>query len=412
MKSLKVFPIIVVFASCFLSFVGAQTQIMSSAAHVDMGKYWRERRGFTRAQEEFESAIQVSADNAEAHYQLAMLLTDIIGDHNAAATEFQHAINFDPNHAAAHYAFGVLLQEKFGAAGPAAQEYQTTITINPLYWPLNADARTRLANLNPKSVLAAFANVNMPDESPLIDPSYVPSNDVNDCAYLRMKLGSGAQPVCELSGGTGVGAPPQTISKINFNSAAFPFRLTGSVNLSCFAGSAVQELNFEYNSLTAVGNISGSIVNTVNWGANMLTSFNFRCLCGSIVEEVNLHSNAIAAAHFAELSCTEVKRLFLNVNKLGQTGFDLSDLQNNSKLEVLSLAYNRLQDINVAALGPHSGLTTLYLNGNWLWYAIDLAGLQHLQLQEIYLSGNTQLSALARGRILQDAHGTNTRVFV
>ena len=81
------------------------------------------------AKEAFRKAIDLDESNAEAYYNLGLLLADD-GQHVEAEKLLRRATQLDPNSYCAHGRLGILLYEQ-GRYSEAESEFRRTVEINP-----------------------------------------------------------------------------------------------------------------------------------------------------------------------------------------------------------------------------------------------------------------------------------------
>ena len=83
------------------------------------------------AKEHYKTAVKSEPDNAVAHYNLATLLTDYFFDHQGAKKHFEAAIEIDPKYISAHYNLGTMLLKYFSDYKSAKEHFEAAIEINP-----------------------------------------------------------------------------------------------------------------------------------------------------------------------------------------------------------------------------------------------------------------------------------------
>jgi tetratricopeptide (TPR) repeat protein len=81
-------------------------------------------------------------DNARAHYNLGIILSNLPGQLDEAAAEYQAALRVNPNVPEVHYNLGLVWSRMPGRLTDAAAEYQAALRLRPDY----ADAHNNLGN--------------------------------------------------------------------------------------------------------------------------------------------------------------------------------------------------------------------------------------------------------------------------
>ena len=83
------------------------------------------------AMAEYQAALRINPDSAEAHNNLGNALSQIPGRLPDAITEYQAALRINPDYADAHYDLGNALSQIPGRLPDAMAEYQAVLRINP-----------------------------------------------------------------------------------------------------------------------------------------------------------------------------------------------------------------------------------------------------------------------------------------
>lgn len=89
----------------------------------------------------YRRAVELRADYAEAHVNLAILLR-ARGDVAGAGLHYREALRARPDHPEAHYDYAILLADR-GSTGPALEHLETALSLRPDY----GDAHHAYANL-------------------------------------------------------------------------------------------------------------------------------------------------------------------------------------------------------------------------------------------------------------------------
>ena len=92
----------------------------------------RLREGRARdAATEFEEALKLRPDYAEAEDNLGIALTQVLGRESEAREHFAVAVKLDPSSAKAHYNLGVALSQIPGRLPEAIRELETAYRLKP-----------------------------------------------------------------------------------------------------------------------------------------------------------------------------------------------------------------------------------------------------------------------------------------
>ena len=112
-------------------------------AYYNLGRVLNAPGEFDLARRNYETAAEISPDNADVHYGLGKLLAGgqkitkdgtliCEPDHKNAAKHYGRAIEIDPNHSKAHFHYALLLQD-IGDSKNARKHYERAIKIDPSY---------------------------------------------------------------------------------------------------------------------------------------------------------------------------------------------------------------------------------------------------------------------------------------
>ena len=108
-------------------------------ARIWLGKHYQETGQRAEALRHFEEAVRLDPTNADAQYDVAVVLAGE-GRTNDAVEHYREALRLNPNDASAHNNLGALLQNR-GEIDQAVQEYREAVRINPNHF----NARYNLA---------------------------------------------------------------------------------------------------------------------------------------------------------------------------------------------------------------------------------------------------------------------------
>ena len=100
-------------------------------AHYDLGNALGKKGQIDEAIREFQEALGLKPDFVEAHINLGMTLGKK-GQTDEAIRQFQEALRLQPDYVEAHYNLGIALGKK-GRTGEAIRQYQETLRLKPDY---------------------------------------------------------------------------------------------------------------------------------------------------------------------------------------------------------------------------------------------------------------------------------------
>ncbi|RZB29391.1 MAG: hypothetical protein AEth_01208 [Candidatus Argoarchaeum ethanivorans] len=117
----------------------------NAEAHYNLGILLKDLKRFDEAEKECREAIRINPDYVEAHNNLGILLKDLkrFGE---AEKEYREAIRINPDNAEAHYNLGNLFYD-LKRFGEAEKEYREAIRINPDYVEANGNLGNLLKDL-------------------------------------------------------------------------------------------------------------------------------------------------------------------------------------------------------------------------------------------------------------------------
>jgi tetratricopeptide (TPR) repeat protein len=111
-------------------------------AHYNLGLALKKAGRIPEAIAQYDDALRINPDYAEAHSNLGNALLNLPGRLPEALLHFQAALRVKPDYADAHYNLGVALKMS-GRIPEAIAQYETVLRINPDY----AEARSNLGNI-------------------------------------------------------------------------------------------------------------------------------------------------------------------------------------------------------------------------------------------------------------------------
>jgi tetratricopeptide (TPR) repeat protein len=127
--------------------IGRRSLILFAAAAVGLG--WLD----LRRNEDYRSALAIGndtvakcPDNARAHYNLGVILTSLSRSQEAI-TEYEAALRINPNYAEAHVNLGNALSQAPGHLPEAITEYEAALRINPNYAEAHVNLGNALSNI-------------------------------------------------------------------------------------------------------------------------------------------------------------------------------------------------------------------------------------------------------------------------
>ena len=109
--------------------------------HYNLGLAWKLKDQLDKAVPEFEEAIRLQPDLADAHYTLGILYWQR-GEFDKATVEMQGALRSKPDYAEAHYTLGTVYKQQ-GKLSESAAELREAIRLQPDF----AGAHTTLAGV-------------------------------------------------------------------------------------------------------------------------------------------------------------------------------------------------------------------------------------------------------------------------
>jgi len=113
-------------------------------AHYNLGVALFKKNKTNAATSEFREAIRIKPDYAQAHNNLGTALLNQ-GQTDNAASQFQEATRLKPDYAEAHYNLGVALFNQ-GQTGEAASQFQEAVRLKPDYVEAHINLGTALLN--------------------------------------------------------------------------------------------------------------------------------------------------------------------------------------------------------------------------------------------------------------------------
>ena len=105
-------PTLVVLAIAALSL--AQEPASTFEGHLSLGQYFLENNAAGRAVSEFEAAVRLAPERAEAHYNLGNALR-LWGDAKGAEEALGRALEIQPRFPEAHFVLGLLFGDQVGS---------------------------------------------------------------------------------------------------------------------------------------------------------------------------------------------------------------------------------------------------------------------------------------------------------
>jgi tetratricopeptide (TPR) repeat protein len=126
-------------------------------AHSNLGSVLMQRGQAPAAMMQLETALQLNPDLAEAHNNVALLLSDIPDQKRQAIAEFHAALKIRPNYAEAHNNLGSVLAEDPNHLQDAMAEYREALRIRPGYPEAHNNLGSALSNLGrPQDAMNEF----------------------------------------------------------------------------------------------------------------------------------------------------------------------------------------------------------------------------------------------------------------
>ena len=122
--------ILAVYAIAALSL--AQEPASDFEGHLRLGRYFLENDAAGRAVSEFETAIRLAPERAEAHYNLGNALR-LWGDSSGAEKALRKALEIQPRFPEAHFVLGLLLGDRVGSEHLGLSEFEAAIAQKPNY---------------------------------------------------------------------------------------------------------------------------------------------------------------------------------------------------------------------------------------------------------------------------------------
>ena len=123
-------PTLVVLAIAALSL--AQEPASTFEGHLSLGQYFLENNAAGRAVSEFEAAVRLAPERAEAHYNLGNALR-LWGDAKGAEEALGRALEIQPRFPEAHFVLGLLFGDQVGSEHLGLSEFEAAIAQKPGY---------------------------------------------------------------------------------------------------------------------------------------------------------------------------------------------------------------------------------------------------------------------------------------
>jgi tetratricopeptide (TPR) repeat protein len=103
----------------------------SARAHYNLGVALMDLSRLPEAISQYEAALQINPDYANAHNNLGAALAKVPGQLSEAISHYETALRINPNYAIAHYNLGDALAKIPGQMPEAISHYETALRINP-----------------------------------------------------------------------------------------------------------------------------------------------------------------------------------------------------------------------------------------------------------------------------------------
>lgn len=110
----------------------AQEPASDFEGHLRLGQYFLEKDAAGRAVSEFETAIRLAPETAEAHYNLGNALR-LWGDSSGAEKALRKALEIQPRFPEAHFVLGLLFGDRVGSEHLGLPEFEAAIAQKPNY---------------------------------------------------------------------------------------------------------------------------------------------------------------------------------------------------------------------------------------------------------------------------------------
>jgi Flp pilus assembly protein TadD len=138
-------------------------------AHNDLGRALRQEGNIDGAITEYETALQIRPSFAEAHNNLGSALSAIPGQMSAEISEFETALKLDPDLAVAHYNLANVLGQE-GRYPDACEQYNEALKSDPDYYQAHANLGAALFRMGRLSdaIIQFKAALQMKPDDPTI----------------------------------------------------------------------------------------------------------------------------------------------------------------------------------------------------------------------------------------------------
>ncbi|MCI0417612.1 MAG: tetratricopeptide repeat protein, partial [Acidobacteria bacterium] len=100
--------------------------------HLKLGQYYLEQNASGRAVTEFEEAVRLEPNRADAHYNLGVALRQW-GDLSGAEVSLRRACELQPRFPEAHFALGLVLGDRIGSERLGLAEFEKALAQRPDY---------------------------------------------------------------------------------------------------------------------------------------------------------------------------------------------------------------------------------------------------------------------------------------
>ncbi|MFM2269264.1 MAG: hypothetical protein RL757_2705 [Bacteroidota bacterium] len=138
-----------------------ETIVEKDATHVDafimLAYIAEQQKDFLKSKLYLEKVANLNPDYAGIHYKLGVLTNqNFKGQKKAASKHFKEAFNRDPNNADAHYQYAIIKLEHSGNYVKAIEHLMRTLDIQPLHQKANFDLAVAFYELGDKPNAAKF----------------------------------------------------------------------------------------------------------------------------------------------------------------------------------------------------------------------------------------------------------------